>query len=128
MPLLSLALFLWGVQNKSQSGEDAPLTFLSFNSLRTNSSYTLTLTHHLIDIHHVPLVFCFLFYFIYLFMYVFIYFWLCRVFVSVRGLSLVVASGGPLFIAVRGPLTIAASLVAELRLQTRRLSSCGSRA
>ena len=33
---------------------------------------------------------------------------------------------GPLFIAVRGPLTIAASLVAEHQLQTRRLSSCGS--
>ena len=35
---------------------------------------------------------------------------------------------GPLFIAVRGPLTITASLVAEHRLQTRRLGSCGSRA
>ena len=35
---------------------------------------------------------------------------------------------GPLFIALRGPLTIAASLVAEHKLQTRRLSSCGSRA
>ena len=35
---------------------------------------------------------------------------------------------GSLFIVVRGPLTIAASLVAEHRLQTRRLSSCGSRA
>ena len=35
---------------------------------------------------------------------------------------------GPLFIAVRGPLTIAASLAAEHRLQTRRLSNCGSRA
>ena len=35
---------------------------------------------------------------------------------------------GPLFIAVRRPLTIAASLVAEHRLQTRRLSSCGSQA
>ena len=35
---------------------------------------------------------------------------------------------GPLFIAVRGPLTIAPSFVAEHRLQTRRLSSCGSRA
>ena len=33
---------------------------------------------------------------------------------------------GLLFIAVRGPLTIAASLVAEHRLQTRRLSNCGS--
>ena len=35
---------------------------------------------------------------------------------------------GPLFIAVRGPLTIAAPPAAEHRLQTRRLSSCGSRA
>ena len=35
---------------------------------------------------------------------------------------------GPLFIAMRVPLTIAASPVAEHRLQMRRLSSCGSRA
>ena len=35
---------------------------------------------------------------------------------------------GPLFIAVRGPLTIAAPPAVEHRLQTRRLSSCGSRA
>ena len=35
---------------------------------------------------------------------------------------------GPLFIAVHGPLTVAASFVADHRLQTRRLSSCGSRA
>ena len=35
---------------------------------------------------------------------------------------------GPLFIAVRGLLTIVASLAAEHRLQTSRLSSCGSRA
>ena len=33
---------------------------------------------------------------------------------------------GPLLIAVRRPFTIAASLVAEHRLQTRRLSNCGS--
>ena len=33
---------------------------------------------------------------------------------------------GPLFIAVRGPLIIVASVVAENRLQTHRLSSCGS--
>ena len=33
---------------------------------------------------------------------------------------------GPLFIAVHRPLTIAASLVAEHRLQTGRLSNCGS--
>ena len=35
---------------------------------------------------------------------------------------------GPLFIAVRGPFTVAASLVVGHGLQTRRLSSCGSRA
>ena len=35
---------------------------------------------------------------------------------------------GPLFIAVHGPLTVAASLVAEHGLQTRRLSNCGSQA
>ena len=35
---------------------------------------------------------------------------------------------GPLLIAVRGPLTIAASLVAEHKLQMHRLSSCGSQA
>ena len=45
-----------------------------------------------------------------------------------RGLSLVAASGGHSSIAVHGPLTIMASLVVEHRLQTRRLSSCGSRA
>ena len=33
---------------------------------------------------------------------------------------------GPLFIVVHGPLTIAASLVVEHRLQTHRLSNCGS--
>ena len=35
---------------------------------------------------------------------------------------------GPPLTALRGPLTITASLVAEHRLQTRRLSNCGSRA
>ena len=35
---------------------------------------------------------------------------------------------GPLLIAVRGPLTVAASLVAEHKLQMHRLNSCGSRA
>ena len=34
---------------------------------------------------------------------------------------------GPLFIVVHGPLTIMASLAAEHRLQTHRLSNCGSR-
>ena len=63
------------------------------------------------------------------FIYLFIY-----LFMAVLGLSFCVRafSGcgkwGPLFIAVRGPLTIAVSPVAEHRLQMRRLSNCGSRA
>ena len=65
----------------------------------------------------------------YLFIYLFIY-----LFLAVLGLHFCArafsscSKWGPLFIAVRRPLTIAASLVAEHRLQTRRLSSCGSRA
>ena len=70
----------------------------------------------------------------------FIYF--IYLFMTVLGLSFCVRAfsscgkWGPLFIAVRGPLfivgsgpfTIAAPPVAGHRLQTRRLSSCGSRA
>ena len=70
----------------------------------------------------------FFFNILFIYLYIYIYFWLCWVFVSARGLSLSCGKRGPLFIAVRGPLTIAASLVAEHRLQTRRLSSCGLRA
>ena len=72
--------------------------------------------------------FIFNFYFIlFFFKFLFIYLWLCWVFVSVRGLSLVVASGGHSSSRCAG-LIIAASLVAEHRLQTRRLSNCSSRA
>ena len=62
-----------------------------------------------------------------LFMYVCMYVWLCWVFVSVRGLSLVVASGGHSSSRCAG-LSLSQPLVAEHRLQTRRLSNCGSRA
>ena len=65
---------------------------------------------------------------LFFFIYLFIYLWLCWVFTSERGLSSSCGKRGPLFIAMRGPLTIAASLAAEHRLQTRRLSNCGSRA
>ena len=57
----------------------------------------------------------------------------CFLFLAVLGLRFCVRAfsscgkWGPLFIAVRGPLTVVASLVAEHRLQTRRLSNCGSR-
>ena len=62
--------------------------------------------------------------FIYLFIY---YFWLCWVFVSVRGLSLVAASGGHSSLRCAG-LSLLRPPVVEHKLQTRRLSSCGSRA
>ena len=63
---------------------------------------------------------------IYLFIYLFIYgcvgsSFLCEGFPQLW-------QAGPLLIAVRGPLTIAASPVAENRLQTRRLSNRGPRA
>ena len=45
-----------------------------------------------------------------------------------RGLSLVAASGGHSSSQCVGLLTIAASLVAEHRLQTRRLSNYGVQA
>ena len=61
----------------------------------------------------------------------FIYFYLFMAVLGLRFCARAFSScgkWGSLFIAVRGPLTIAASLVAEHRLQTRRLSNCGSRA
>ena len=66
--------------------------------------------------------------------YIYIYIFFFTLFMAVLGLCFCARAfsscgeRGTLFIAVRGPLTIAASLVAEHRLQTRRLSNCGSRA
>ena len=82
------------------------------------------------------LLFFFLIFFIaFLFIYLFIYLKkFLYLFLAVLGLRLCARAfsscgkRGPLFIAVRGPLTVAASLVAEHRLQTRRLSSCDARA
>ena len=67
--------------------------------------------------------FFFKFFFYYLFIYLFLAVLSLR-FCARAFLSC--GEWGPLFIAVRGPLTIAASLVAEHRLQTHRLSNCGS--
>ena len=72
----------------------------------------------------------------YLFFYLFLFIYLLFIylFLALLGLRFCARAfsscgkRGQLFIAVRGPLTIAASLVAEHRLQTRRLSNCGSRA
>ena len=65
---------------------------------------------------------------------IFIYLFIFYLFMAVLGLHFCARAfsscgkWGPLFIAVRRPLTIAASLAAEHRLQTRRLSNCGSQA
>ena len=70
-----------------------------------------------------------LYFFLSFFFYKFIYLFI----LAVLGLRFcartfsICSERGPLFIAVRRPLTIVASPVAEHRLQTRRLSSCGSR-
>ena len=73
-------------------------------------------------------IFLMLFLFAYiLFMYVCMYIWLCWVFVSVRGLSLVVASGGHSSSRCTG-LSLSRPPVDNHRLQTRRLSNRGSRA
>ena len=54
-------------------------------------------------------------------------FWLCCIFVSVRGLSPVAASGGHSSSQCVG-LSLSRPLIAEHRLQMHRLSNCGSRA
>ena len=73
------------------------------------------------DNHHAQVIYLFIYLFLYLFLAVLGLRFCARAFSSC-------GKRGPLFIAMRRPLTIAASLVAEHRLQTRRLSSCGSRA
>ena len=70
---------------------------------------------------------CFLFFFINLFIFIYLFLAVLGLRFCARAFSSC-GKWGPLFIAVRGPLPIAASLVAEHRLQTRRLSTCGSRA
>ena len=77
------------------------------------------------DQTHIPCIGRRIFFLINLFIY--LYFWLCWVFVSVRGLSLVAASGGHSSSRCTG-LSLSRPLIAEHRLQMRRLSSCGSRA
>ena len=60
------------------------------------------------------------------FIYLFIYFWLRWTFVAVCGLSLVAASGGLLFIVVRGLLIAVASLLWSTGSRHAGFSSCGS--
>ena len=67
-----------------------------------------------------------LFFFLIFYLFIF-YFWLCWVFISVWGLSPVAVSGGHSSSRCVG-LSLSRPLIAEQRLQTLRLSSCGSRA
>ena len=66
------------------------------------------------------------------FLSLFLSFFISLFFLAVLGLCFCVRAfsscgeRGPLFIAVHRPLIVAASPVVEHRLQTRRLSSCGS--
>ena len=88
----------------------------SFGGWIVNSFSSESLSHDMI-------IFLFFFFFNYWFIYLFL---------AVLGLRFCAwafsscGKQGPLFIVVRGPLTIVAPLVAEHRLQTRRLSSCGA--
>ena len=97
----------------------------TFNKYLLNTSYTHTYT--CARTHYYSTFFCW-FFFCFFLINLFIY-----LFLGVLGLRFCArafsscSERGPLFIAVRGPLTVAASLVAEHRLQTRRLSNCGSR-
>ena len=83
----------------------------------------------------LPIIGLLFFFFFNLFIYLFIFGCVGSLSFRVRAFSscgkwgpLFIAVRGPLFIAVHGPFTIAAPPVAGHRLQTRRLSSCGSRA
>ena len=67
-----------------------------------------------------------IYFFLFIYFFKFFYLWLCWVFVSVRGLSLVAASGGHSSSRCAG-LSLSRPLLAEHRLQTRRLSNCSSR-
>ena len=89
----------------------------------TNSAREFPSLHTLSSIYCLWIFFSFFFFnlFIYLFLIVLGLRFCARAFSSC-------GERGPLFIIVRGPLTVAASPVAEHRLQTHRLSNCGSRA
>ena len=112
---------------------------ISFNPLKNPVRCPTMLTISILQIRNprdVNSLFAFFFFFFIATL--FIYFFICGcVGSSVRARAfssygkwgpLFIAVQGPLFIAVRGSLTIAAPPVAGHRLQTRRLSSCGSRA
>ena len=98
-----------------------PQNILFHSGLFRSHLYRVKLLKRPLELQFYSYYFFFFNLFIYLFMAVLGHRFCARAFSSC-------GEWGPLFIAVRGPLTIAASLVAEHRLQMRRLSNCGSRA
>ena len=138
---LKINQYLWCASQKEYFGFASPVIYSSpngqFNSpgwvpgqegLQHHRAAVLNILrqflHFFFSIFFFPLFVCqVLFKFIYLFL-----------FMAVLGLRFCARAfsscgkRGPLFLAVRRPLTIAASLVAQHRLQTCRLSNCGSRA
>ena len=97
---------------------------------------SLALTHLFsVSMSSVFFVFCFFIsFFVCLFVFKLWVYLFIHLFMAVLGLRFCARAfsscgkQGPLFIAVRGPFTVTACLVVGHRLQTRRLSSCGSRA
>ena len=69
---------------------------IAMNILRGTKCKYLCKHHHNLSNLKLPMMWGFFFFkkALFILIYLFIYFWLCWVFVSVRGLSLVVASGG----------------------------------
>ena len=111
-----------------------PKYFILFDSIFNEIVFLISFLDYSLVAYRNITDFCMMiFYFLFIyFFYFFIFF--VNLFLAVLGLRFCARAfsscgkRGPLFIAVCGPLTIAAFLVVEHRLQMRRLSSCGSRA
>ena len=127
---------LWKIYISFSVHKQSPFLFTSALSLKTASWWRLDLTEPFPALssqrgHKKGGAWGWMsaqsFFFLILFIYLFIYLAVLGLRFCARAFSSC-SERGPLFMAVRGPLTIVASLVAEHRLQMRRLSSCGSRA
>ena len=117
----------WQHQWKITTCRKFPGLLKNFKSLYFYLTFLyLLIAHSTINLYQMICI-----YFQWIFLKLFIYLFLFMVVLGLRFCARAFSSRGkrgPLFIAVLRPLTIAASLVAEHRLQMRRLSNCGSRA
>ena len=111
-----------------------PKYFILFDSIFNEIVFLISfLDYSLVAYRNINDFCMMIFYFLFIYFFYFFIF-LVNLFLAVLGLRFCARAfsscgkRGPLFIAVCWPLTIAAFLVVEHRLQMRRLSSCGSRA